>query len=320
MAPELTDEPPARSPKRCLNCGSELSGEYCSACGQRDLPSRRALGAILREFLSETFELDGRVVRTVVPFFFRPGQLTREYLAGRRVSYTSPFRLFLAATLLWLVATMIAEQRGDYHDQVGRRYSINVQAEPAEPAAGELAATGAGDRKTERAETSDKPEHGEASRQSKPDQPRPSLGERAQRFLVEFSELSKDEQNKRLAAAEREVLPKVALALLPLFAAIVQLVYRRQRRYYVEHLVFALHIHAFTFVVLALALALPRALPIGWIAFAVVLVYLYAAMWRSYEARWWTTLLRMIALLLIYIFFASVLIVLALLFDLALAG
>ncbi|HLL84437.1 MAG TPA: DUF3667 domain-containing protein [Longimicrobium sp.] len=92
----------------CANCGTELMGAFCHACGQERGPGAVTLRALVAEVADEVLSLDGRFVRTFRTLLFRPGVLTREYLAGHRVGYFSPFRLYLlvsAAHLALVAAT-----------------------------------------------------------------------------------------------------------------------------------------------------------------------------------------------------------------------
>jgi hypothetical protein len=78
--------------------------------------------------------------------------------------------------------------------------------------------------------------------------------------------------------------------LLPGFALWMKLVYWNRHLRYTEHLVFALHVHTFWF--LAMALAMPD---LGWLkalALTAVPVYTLLAMRRVYGGRWWPRLLR----------------------------
>ncbi len=55
----------------------------------------------MAEALEHLFHADGWLVRTLPRLAFHPASLTRDYLAGRRVSQTPPFRLFLVVILLF---------------------------------------------------------------------------------------------------------------------------------------------------------------------------------------------------------------------------
>jgi hypothetical protein len=58
---------------------------------------RRPFSRIVTEFLGDFLAFDARIWRTLVPLFFRPGALTRDYLAGRRASYVPPLKLYVFA-------------------------------------------------------------------------------------------------------------------------------------------------------------------------------------------------------------------------------
>jgi hypothetical protein len=93
---------PAEGPAEavCANCGAGLVGRYCHACGQeRATPSR-----YLRRVLADAASIDGKALRSLRDLAFRPGFLTLEYLAGRRVRHTEPAQLYLlAAAVFFLV-------------------------------------------------------------------------------------------------------------------------------------------------------------------------------------------------------------------------
>jgi hypothetical protein len=98
--------------KRCRNCETTLDGEFCPACGQKDIDLERPFFALLSETVSEAVDLDGRAFRTVKTLFLYPGQLTAEFLAGRRRTYTSPLRLYLFISVSFFVLMAWVAARG----------------------------------------------------------------------------------------------------------------------------------------------------------------------------------------------------------------
>ena len=52
------------------------------------------------------------MIRTLRTLFGRPGELTRQYLAGRRQHYTPPLRLYLVVSLLFFLTMSWAASRG----------------------------------------------------------------------------------------------------------------------------------------------------------------------------------------------------------------
>ena len=87
----------------CLNCGTRLRGQYCGNCGQRASNRLISLWELLREAFGDLLEIDSRVWRTLVPLLIRPGQLTHDYLQGRRARYMPPFRTYLVLSVIFFV-------------------------------------------------------------------------------------------------------------------------------------------------------------------------------------------------------------------------
>ncbi|MEL7362414.1 MAG: hypothetical protein AAFN13_10100, partial [Bacteroidota bacterium] len=102
--------------------------------------------------------------------------------------------------------------------------------------------------------------------------------------------------------------------LAVVFALLLKVVYLRRNWYYGEHLVFALHVHAFAFGVFTL-LALGAMTPLGgWSLWLLVLVplYVYLAQKHVYQQGWVKTALKGYALSMLYVFALSCGLVLAL--------
>ena len=116
-APPLAT-PPAAAPaadggdtlpaRRCQNCGEPLLGEHCYACGQPTKGLVRHFSSIIGDFFDSVFELDSRILRTLGPLLFKPGYLSNEYFAGRRVRYVSPVRLFVFLSLIAFFAAQLS--------------------------------------------------------------------------------------------------------------------------------------------------------------------------------------------------------------------
>ncbi len=96
--PDIQPEPPRAAV--CGNCGTGLLGPHCFRCGQPTQGLVRHFGSIMGDFVDSVFNLDSRTLQTLGPLFFKPGFLTREYFAGRRVRYVTPVRMFVFLTLI----------------------------------------------------------------------------------------------------------------------------------------------------------------------------------------------------------------------------
>lgn len=93
-------EPQAHAPPAaCENCDSVLQGHYCHVCGQHAHSPLRNFAHAVEEVFESFWHLDGRIFRTVRDLFV-PGRVAAGYLAGHRVRYVAPLRLFVIISLL----------------------------------------------------------------------------------------------------------------------------------------------------------------------------------------------------------------------------
>jgi hypothetical protein len=100
VEPRAGDTPSAHGDHGlCLNCGTALVGAYCHACGQAE-HVHRTLGSIGHDLLHGVFHFEGKIWRTLPMLVFRPGELTRRYIAGERARFVSPLALFLFMVFL----------------------------------------------------------------------------------------------------------------------------------------------------------------------------------------------------------------------------
>ncbi|RGP41486.1 hypothetical protein BPTFM16_01792 [Altererythrobacter insulae] len=83
----------------CLNCGTELVGKHCHACGQK-AHLHRTIGAFFHDLLHGALHLDGKVWRTLPLLIVKPGRLTRRYIEGERTAFVSPMAMFLFSVFL----------------------------------------------------------------------------------------------------------------------------------------------------------------------------------------------------------------------------
>jgi hypothetical protein len=87
----------------CLNCNYEVKTEnrYCPNCGQENADKRISLFLLLQDAVSTVFNFESRVFQTIPLFLFHPGHLTNEFLAGKRVRYMHPFKIYLLSSLVF---------------------------------------------------------------------------------------------------------------------------------------------------------------------------------------------------------------------------
>ncbi len=338
------------APAACGNCGSLLKGPWCHRCGQEAHdPMQRFRGA-LRDLLEHVLHFDGRLWRTLLPLYFRPGFLTRDYLAGRRVRYVAPLRLmfFLAVIAFFMLRLNVetgllqtgAADTGRYaaaHSAAGVERLHQVERaridaalrKPDLPAPARvllqtarwqdgaaadrrLAELGAPVPATSGAST--RLRAAPASFDSLPTTPADTRAAWLLGHLRTRLKAGLDDP-RQFVLGMLHLLPQTMLVLLPLFALVLKLVLSGKRRLYMEHLLVALHSHAFVFLDLIVLVALDALQALArpqWPALAVILgaVATLAGWWlliypllmqkRVYGQRWVGAIVAYLGIGLIY--------------------
>lgn len=99
----------------------------------------------------------------------------------------------------------------------------------------------------------------------------------------------------------RSNIPAMMLCCIPLFALVLKILYIRQGRFYVEHLVYALHIHTFFYVAVIITslavMAANRTVPAlaGWITSLMtiaIIVQVFLSIRRVYRQGWFMTMVK----------------------------
>src|SRR5207302_3635640 len=85
----------------CENCGAPMAGPFCAQCGQHAVDYRRSFRHIVVDVLDSFLSWDSKFFATIGWLIARPWHLTNQFLAGRRVRYVHPIRLYLLASILF---------------------------------------------------------------------------------------------------------------------------------------------------------------------------------------------------------------------------
>jgi hypothetical protein len=315
-------ELPAGEMPECLNCGAHLRGQYCGNCGQRGSSRLISLWELIRDAFGDLFELDSRLWRTLVPLMIRPGRLTHDYLQGRRARYMPPFRMYLVLSLLFFLVAffdpretfgIFYEPQTDEEVAAERRQEADEQrrevAEIMDEVRRDLAEDGVIIAAPETADSPDEDSesglnihiNGEDGADADCnvedfaiDGPEWLKRRLTPERVVHICEEVKKDRGRQFLRNLYDNLPLALIVLLPIMAFVLKALYPLSRRYYVEHLLFFVHFHAFAFLILALQILLSRVnamLPnpaeaIGTLVIVAasfyVPVYLFVAMRRVY--------------------------------------
>jgi hypothetical protein len=310
-------EPPKPQTLVCANCHADLAGEYCAACGQRHEPHIHTVAHFAGEAFESISHADSRLWRTLWFLFARPGFLTKEFFAGRRVAYLPPFRLYLVLSVLVLLFSTLSPDS----PRVGSAPPTTGAAAVPAPATATPAATDALPPEAKQAledaqavakeqglptaEEADNPQGWQLRIKGLDDFCRafdqPETGEPGAERRDNVRQFCWRMRNdtSALFTALGHSLPKAMFIFLPLLAAIMELMYWRPKRYYVEHLLFLVHNHAAGFLLIIL-LFLFSFLPwlgdftplASFVAIGYMAWYVYRGMRNVYGQRGWLTLLK----------------------------
>lgn len=252
-----------------------------------------SLWALMTEFVGEIFDLDSKAWRSLRPLMLQPGRITNEYLAGRRASYVSPLRLYLTASVLFFILAALTGKTpplplGDADE----RRPVIETAQQADGANALIAVSGSCDEITLDIDA--------------------DWARTWQVHLIESCKRVTADSGKSLERASFDNIPVMMVIFIPVLALVMKLLYPLSKRFYVEHLVFFLHYHAFGFVVLMLMIGIYESgAMIGWskMAWRVVSIagsgcmalYLLVAMRRVYLQGWLATAAKFVLLFMTYL-------------------
>jgi uncharacterized protein DUF3667 len=264
----------------CENCGAELQGHWCGQCGQPAIEYRRSFRYVVADLLNEFLNWDSKFFTTIALLILKPWRLTNEFLAGKRVRYVNPLRLYLLASILFFFAVNYGAKNIHVDpSKIGPKDRAEFQADlkntdlPPEARA-----------KLEELlrESSPSPAPSPLAREpsstagptTSPDMasPQPTgtangekkygkLGERPfvafddaksttpfERWIEARAKEKMGEKGTKMGFFIRTLfsnLPYMMLCCIPLFALVLKLLYIRRRIFYIDHLIYALHIHSF---------------------------------------------------------------------------
>lgn len=114
----------------CSDCGAQVTGRFCSDCGQ-PAHVHRTLLHLLEELLHGVMHFDSRVWRTLPLLFFRPGRLTREWVHGKRTRYVSPLAMFLFTVfvMFMLLSFMPVSDLPSVNERLDQATAAQAQAQ-----------------------------------------------------------------------------------------------------------------------------------------------------------------------------------------------
>jgi len=241
----------------------------------------RFFPVLLRDFMEDLLDLDSRFVRTMKPLLFKPGRLTRDYMEGRRFRYAPPMRLYIFSSIVFfLLAALLSSDAISINSSGGEDgFTLIVDEPVAEQQAIEEALNNLPPELREQVDAHEIPDVYEDQeggseaftvddiqfndepwdRETNPVDIKwlPAwLNDRINGEIEESPHKAEqiNENPNLIIDKVFDILPATMFVLLPVVALIFKFWYLFAKRYYIEHLIFSLHNHAFLFVSLILIL------------------------------------------------------------------
>src|SRR6266446_2151277 len=321
----------------CENCGAELQGHWCAQCGQAAIEYRRSFRYVVADLLNEFLNWDSKFFTTIALLILKPWRLTNEFLAGKRVRYVNPLRLYLLASILFFFAVNygakgVKFEPGKLEPKDRAELEAQLKNEDLPPAAREkLAALLRESSPSPASEPSTNTPSPvpSGSPNASPSSPAPEndthkkqygkIGERPfavfdadaktstpfERWIEGRAKEKMGEHGTKMGLFISTLLsnlPYMMLCCIPLFAFVLKVLYIRRGIFYIDHLIYALHIHTFAYtgimlIVLA-TIGLNRValgsiagwiIALLWIAF---IVQIFLSIRRVYRQGWFISIFK----------------------------
>ena len=255
-----------------MNCDKEiLESNYCNDCGQLNTDKNVTLKFLIKDFFQDYMELDSKLFKSLPLLIIKPGFLTLEFIHGKRVKYISPLRFYLTISIIFfLIPTKNTDENNSEPTTVYNSEQMIYTPDSTEQRSDEL------NFDLFRANTNEPPIRiGIAELDSiaqkledSPEQAREEVSdwiEEAMEFekgtfnnhlftelAIKSLQINADKTNS-FQKSMTDHFPTVMFCLLPYFALVMLPLFRGDKKKYVSHLIFSLHIHSFAFLVLVLA-------------------------------------------------------------------
>lgn len=278
-----------REEKKCLNCSETLEGRYCHNCGQENIEQKEPIGKVILYLLEGLTFFNSKFFKTLVPFIFKPGLLTKEYNKGKRVSFLSPVKMyFFLSFLYFLLYFTFGVDLGNTVDlEVGLKGlndSTEISLKQQDSITNKIRAA-----KTEEYSN--------------------WFSKKIERLQKEAVEKGSNKTLERMNTSFMRNIPKVVFFVMPFLALILKLFYRKY--YYIEHLIHSLHIHSFAFLILSISLLVKLTFNItgggvGVIALAIAFLYYIISIYNVHQQKLGIVIVKAITSLLLYFILFSI--------------
>lgn len=318
-----------RKESNCLNCGHQVEEHFCTQCGQENIEIKEDALHMISHAIADYFHFESKFFGTIKPLLLQPGYLSKVYVAGKRVAFIHPIRLYIFISIVFFlfmlsssksekieqeptqttthttkkknaslkIETLKKELKNPVLTSAQRDSIINIAVAEATDKDAELNDFTINDNWVNKNDTT---VNAYENRQK-------ALPAKERDNFLKHYIIRKNLDIRKYPNAGEKIkedikhnVPKMMFILLPLFALILKLVYFRSKKYYYEHLIYSFHVHAALFLSLLILNALTWTFDLfydlslllntAWFVYA--LWYIYRSLRTFYGSRRWVTAVK----------------------------
>ena len=238
-----------RTEKNCLNCGATVQGRFCQACGQENVEVKESFMHLIMHFIEDLTHFDGKLWKTAKLLLFKPAALTQYYMDGKRASYIHPIRMYLfisAVFFLFIFNGEVPDKPAPLPD--------TLKAMPAKDIASGLndgfELNLGEDTVNYKTIASYELAQNKLLKEKRDNWLESRLTKKAIELNIKYDN-DKFKIGKALIEQFEHYFSRMLYISLPLFALFLWILYRRNKNhYFVDHLIFSIHIYCAFFIIL----------------------------------------------------------------------
>ena len=303
--------------EQCRNCSTSLTKDqnFCPACGQKNDIRRLSIREYISESLGNFFAYDSKIIRSLVPFFSKPGMLSRKYVDGEKAKYVVPFRMYMFFSLLFFLLTGMLEDKRAFNDFISQELPKDLAFTETGIATGDTLVIDSDSLNVNDLDTALHEEFNFNKAFQYASSNRDSSAEAAMKYM-RVKATPKNIKNYEIylkwARMDRldfvntvlDRLPLMIFLFMPFLAIAMKLFYVRRDVYYSEHLTFLLQSNSMIFLLASLDVVLRSLFSINimLILFGLFTLYFFISMKNFYGQSWIKTFVKFILVGFCYVF------------------
>ena len=335
-----------RTENNCLNCGNDVNGKFCSNCGQENIEIKEPFWTFVGHGVGHYFHYDSKFKNTLKPFLTKPGKLTNDHIGGRRARHIPPISLYLFITLIYFLFAPTFKDKKDnnttfnyeYNQKTGelektmshsereaeedsiysvfKTYSYNRQLTELAKLDSQLSKEDEGAKKIrtdfferlKRLKVSAADSTIESYRSRQDNLPISQRDNWFDHFWNERQITYKEKTGRDIDIKDmlNKNFPKLLFVLMPVFAFFLMLNFRKNKKLYIEHLIYTIHLFSFAFLSFFVSEFLIYLTPlnvgavISILTFGILIWYTYRSIRVVYERSRWVSVRKLFSISMLF--------------------